>query len=122
MMPDVSLSSVLVVAAVAFAAPLVLGLAPALRLPAVVLEIVTGIVIGPSGLGLVTIDLTLQVLALLGLAFLLFLAGLEIEFDRLRGRSLRVTGLGFVLSFGLALLASYSLAPLGLAEIGRAHV
>src|SRR3712207_6651638 len=116
MMPDVSLSSVLVVAAVAFAAPLVLGLAPALRLPAVVLEIVAGIAIGPSVLGLVTIDLTLQVLALLGLAFLLFLAGLEIEFDRLRGRSLRVTSLGFALSFGLALLASYSLATLRLAE------
>src|SRR3712207_6800310 len=116
MMPDVSLSSLLIVAAVAFAAPLALGLAPGLRLPAVVLEIVVGILIGPSGLGLVTVDLTLQVLALLGLAFLLFLAGIEIEFDRLRGRSLRVTGLGFALSFGLALLISYGLAAIGLGE------
>src|ERR687887_1279150 len=100
MMPNVSFSGLVIVAAVAFTVPLLLGLAPSLRLPAVVLEIVAGIAIGPSGLGLVTVDLPIQVLALIGLAFLLFLAGLEIEFERLRGRSLQLTGLGFVLSFG----------------------
>ena len=50
-----------------------LGLAPALRLPAVVLEIVAGIAIGPSGLGWVEVDAPIEVLALVGLAFLLFL-------------------------------------------------
>jgi Kef-type K+ transport system membrane component KefB len=116
MMPDVSFSGLLIVAAVAFTAPLLLGLVPSLRLPAVVLEIVAGIVIGPSGLGLVTVDLPIQVLALLGLAFLLFLSGLEIEFERLRGRLLRVASLSFLLSFGLALLVSYGLAATRLIE------
>ena len=83
--------NLLVVVAVAFAAPLVLGFFPGVKLPSVVLEILAGIVIGPSVLGIVHVDQAISVIALLGLAFLLFLAGLEIEFDRLRGQVLRVT-------------------------------
>ena len=75
-------------------------------MPAVVLEIVAGIVVGPSVLGWVEIDDTIAVVATLGLAFLLFLAGLEIDFARLRGPVLKLTGLGFALSFALALLTA----------------
>jgi Kef-type K+ transport system membrane component KefB len=74
---------------VAFAAPFALGLFPRLRLPSVVLEIIAGIVIGPSVLGLVEVDQSIEVVALIGLAFVLFLAGLEIEFDKLRGQAWR---------------------------------
>ena len=56
-MEEVHFTNLLIVAAVGFSAPLILGLAPALRMPAVVLEIVAGIAIGPSGLGWVEIDL-----------------------------------------------------------------
>ncbi|MDQ2911005.1 MAG: cation:proton antiporter [Actinomycetota bacterium] len=101
-----SFDGLAIVAAVAFAAPLALGLVPALRLPAVVLEIVLGIAIGPAGLGWVHVDAPVEVMALLGLAFLLLLAGLEVEFEMLRGRLLRVTALGFVGSFGIALVVS----------------
>jgi Kef-type K+ transport system membrane component KefB len=52
----------------------------------------------------------------IGLAFLLFLAGLEIEFDRLRGQVLRLTMLGFALSFSIALLAALLLKGTGLIE------
>jgi Kef-type K+ transport system membrane component KefB len=45
-------SNLLLVVAVAFAAPFLLGLFPRLQLPSVVLEIAAGIVIGPSVLGL----------------------------------------------------------------------
>jgi Kef-type K+ transport system membrane component KefB len=106
----------LIVVAVAFAAPFVLGLLPRVRLPSVVLEIVAGIVIGPSILGIVEVDQAIEVVALIGLAFVLFLAGLEIEFDKLRGRALRLTGLGFVLSFGIALLVALGLKAGGLIE------
>ncbi len=108
-MPEVHFTNLLIVAAVAFSAPLVLGLAPAARLPAVVLEIVAGIVIGPSGLGWVQIDLPVDILSVVGLAFLLFLAGLEVDVDRLRGRTLRVAGAGFVASFALAVVAGLAL-------------
>jgi len=108
-MPNVSFSGLLIVAVVAFAAPLLLGLTPARRLPAIVLEIVAGIIIGPSVLGWVRVDLPLSILSMLGLAFLLFLAGLEVELERLRGRLLVFVGSGFLLSFGLALLVGYGL-------------
>jgi len=101
----VSFTSLAVVAAVAFAAPLALGVLPRVRLPAVVLEIVLGIVVGPAVLGWVQVDEPVEVMSLLGLAFLLLLAGLEVEFDMLRGRLLRITSLGFVLSFAVALAA-----------------
>ena len=110
---EIDFSGLLLVAAVAFSAPLLLGLAPGLRLPAVVLEIVAGIAIGPAGLGWVELDQPIEVLSLVGLAFLLFLSGLEIDFERLRGRKVAVTGLGFAVSFGIALLAGLALAAAG---------
>jgi Kef-type K+ transport system membrane component KefB len=111
---DVSFTNVAIVAAVAFAAPLALGLVPRLRLPAVVLEIVLGIVVGPQALGWAEVDGAVQVLNLIGLAFLLLIAGLEVDFERLRGRLLRVSGLGFVVSFGIALAAGLGLHAAGL--------
>src|SRR3954447_6619448 len=111
-----SLTNLLVVAAIAFAVPFALGLFPGLRLPSVVLEIAAGIVAGPSVLGLVHVDQTLQVVALLGLGFVLFLAGLEIEFDKLRGPVLKLTGLAFALSFAIALTVSLGLKAAGLVD------
>jgi Kef-type K+ transport system membrane component KefB len=46
----------------------------------------------------VQIDEPVQILALIGLAFLLFLAGLEIDVQRLRGHTVRITSLGFGVS------------------------
>jgi Kef-type K+ transport system membrane component KefB len=103
MMPEISLVGVLIVAAVAFVVPLALGLVPALRVPSVVVEIVAGIVIGPAVLGLVEVDAPLRFMSLLGLAFLLFLAGMEIDLGGLlRGGALRSAVLGFVLSLAIA--------------------
>jgi Kef-type K+ transport system membrane component KefB len=112
-MSEIDFTSLVIVVAVAFSAPLLLGLAPAVRLPAVVLELVAGIAIGPSGFGWVEIDASIELLALIGLAFLLFLSGLEIDFERLRGRSVAVSSAGFVLSFGIALVAALLLAGAG---------
>jgi Kef-type K+ transport system membrane component KefB len=108
--------NLLIVVSVAFAAPLLLGFFPGVKLPSVVLEILAGIVIGPSVLGIVEVDESVQVIALLGLAFLLFLAGLEIEFGKLRGQVLRVTLLGFALSFVIALMVALLLKGTGLIE------
>jgi Kef-type K+ transport system membrane component KefB len=111
-----SFDNLLLVMAVAFAAPLVLGLFPRLQLPSVVLEIVAGIVIGPSVLGLAEVDQSVQVVALIGLAFVLFLAGLEIEFEKLRGPVLRITAVAFAASFAIALLVSLALDAGGLVD------
>jgi len=112
-MPDVSFTNLLVVAAVAVLAPLIVGFAPRLRVPAVVLEIVGGIIIGPSGFGWVRVDLPVQILALFGLAFLLFLAGLEIDVHQLRGRLLRFAVLGYLATLVLGYGAGASFAAAG---------
>jgi Kef-type K+ transport system membrane component KefB len=114
--PEIDFADLLIVVAVAFAAPLVLGLAPALRLPSVVLELVAGIAIGPAGFGWVEVDEPIRVLSLIGLAFLLFLAGLEIEFEKLRGRRLALVGGGFALSFGISVPIAFALDAAGLVE------
>jgi Kef-type K+ transport system membrane component KefB len=108
--------NLLIVVAVAFAAPLVLGFFPGVKLPSIVLEIVAGIVIGPSVLGIVDLDDSISVIAVIGLAFLLFLAGLEIEFDKLRGQVLRLTLIGFALSFAIAVLVALILKATGVIE------
>jgi Kef-type K+ transport system membrane component KefB len=112
-MPDVSFVNLLAVVAVAVAAPLIVGYLPWLRVPAVVLEIVGGIIIGPSVLGWVRVDLPVAILALFGLAFLLFLAGLEIDVHRLRGRLLRFAVLGYLLTLVLGYGAGVSFTAAG---------
>jgi Kef-type K+ transport system membrane component KefB len=111
-----SFTGLLIVVAVAFAAPFLLGLFPRVRLPSVVLEIVIGIIVGPSVLGWVHIDTTIQVISTIGLGFLLFLAGLEIDFAGLRGPVLRRTGAGYVVSFALAVVVSLGLSGAGLVD------
>jgi Kef-type K+ transport system membrane component KefB len=110
---ETSFGSLAIVAAAGFAAPLALGLFPQLRLPSVVLEIVLGILIGPSVLGWAKADEPVTVMALIGLSFLLLIAGLEVDFNRFRGRLLEVTGLGFLVSVGLGLLAGFGLDAAG---------
>src|SRR5215467_1514618 len=112
-MPNVSFVGLLIVALVAFLAPLLLGLSPARRLPWAVIEIVAGIVIGPSVLGWVSLDLPISILSVIGLAFLLFLAGMEVELERLRGRLLLYVGGAFIASLGLALLVGSVLVGAG---------
>ena len=115
-MEEPGFSNLVIVTGVAFAAPFLLGLAPRLRLPSVVLEIVAGIVIGPSILGWVEVDGTISVLALIGLAMLLFLAGLEIDFDRLGRRLLRLALLGWGISLAIAVAVSLLLKAADLVQ------
>jgi Kef-type K+ transport system membrane component KefB len=115
-MPEASFTNLVVVAAIAVAAPMLVGFFPRIRVPAVVLEIVAGIVVGPSGLGWVEIDEPVEILALMGLAFLLFLAGLEIDPRRLRGRLLRLASVGFLVTIVLGVVTGAALDAAGLVE------
>jgi Kef-type K+ transport system membrane component KefB len=113
-MEHISFTGVAIVAAVAFAVPLVLGFLPWLRLPSVIVEILAGVVIGPSVLGWVTVDAPLHILSLVGLSALLFLSGLEIELEHLRGRRLELTGVAFLASLALSFATAFGLAAAGL--------
>jgi Kef-type K+ transport system membrane component KefB len=101
---ELAFTNLLIIVAAGFAAPLALGFFPSVRLPSVVLEIVIGIVVGPAVFGWVHVDDPVQVFSTVGLAYLLFLAGLEIDFMRLRGRVLRLALVGFVVSLAIAIV------------------
>ena len=105
-MLNLSFNSVLIIAAISVLVPVVLGLLPRLPVPGAVLMVVAGIIVGPSVLGWARIDAPVQVLAQLGLGMLLFLAGLEIDVDRLRGPLSRLAGEAFVVSAALAVLCA----------------
>ena len=100
-MPDLGFDNLFLVALVALVAPLAVATVPALRVPAVVLEILAGIVLGPDVLGVVSADVPVQVLAVMGLAFLLFTVGLELDVRTLRGAALRLSVVGYAVSLAL---------------------
>src|ERR1700691_2627632 len=106
-MIPLSFNSLLIIAGIAVLVPVVLGLLPRLPVPGAVLMVVAGIVVGPSVLGWARIDAPVQVLSILGLGMLLFLAGLEIDVERLRSPLTRLAGLAFGLSAGLGLLCGF---------------
>jgi Kef-type K+ transport system membrane component KefB len=109
----VDFDNLLLVMAVAVLVPLLLGLVPRVPVPSSVLEIAAGIVIGPAVLDWVSNDTVIKVFAELGVALLLFLAGLELDFGRLRGRPLTVALMGFAGSLVIGLALSLPLAALG---------
>ena len=91
------------IAGAAVLAPIVAELLRRLRVPVVVLEIALGILIGPAVLGWAHLTPFVRGLADVGLAFLMFLAGYEIDFARLKGAPLNRALVSWSISFALAL-------------------
>lgn len=109
------LNSLLVIAAIAAATPLLVGL---LRLPVaeVVLMLAFGVLFGPEVLGWIELDDAIDLLAELGLAFLFFAAGLELEKRAVQGRSGKLALTGWLVSAALALVAAGILERLGVID------
>ncbi len=96
-----------------------------LRQPIIPAYIITGMIIGPFGLGLISdVDL-IKILAEIGIAFLLFVVGLELDFKRLRdigyvasvGGTIRMIvlfSLGFVLAMSFGVFSSVESTYIGL--------
>jgi Kef-type K+ transport system membrane component KefB len=107
-------TGLLVVAVVAFVAPLLAGLVPRRLLPAVVLEVLLGVAVGPQGLGWVKPEGAVELLYYMGLGFLLFLAGQDIDPKHFSDPVLRVTSTAYAISLAAAFpvaLALIALAP-----------
>lgn len=84
--------------------------------PTIVAYVLTGVVVGPIGLGIVTEDQLIEVVAELGLGFLLFLLGIEMRFDDIREIARPVGAIAFgqailqaVASTAVALLLGFTL-------------
>jgi Kef-type K+ transport system membrane component KefB len=103
-----------VIATVAVLAPLISEAVKGV-VPGVVLEICFGIVVGPQVLGIAKITPLIDGLAGIGLTFLFFMAGYEIDVQRLRGRPLRLATMGWIASLVLALALAATLVITGFA-------
>ncbi len=98
--------ALLVTAVIAVLAPLVSEIPIGLRLPMVVVEVGLGIIVGPHVLGWASPTGMLALLGYLGLIFLFFLAGMEIDFNSVRGRPLTLAAAGWGLSVVVAFTMS----------------
>ena len=108
-----TLANVAAVAGIAAATPVLVQLVPRRVVPGLVVEILAGLALGPHGLGWITIDPAVDTLALLGLAFLFFLAGMEIDLSTIRGWLLARSLTAYALSVALAGAIATPLSLLG---------
>jgi Kef-type K+ transport system membrane component KefB len=102
-------TSIILIAVAAFLLPLIAG---KLRVSAVTLEIVFGILVGPYALSLVEQSEMLDFLAEFGFFLLMFLSGFEIDFasiEKQGGRRLAQGALTFVLTLALSYWLSNAL-------------
>jgi len=97
---------------IAMLAPLLVDLLR-LPIPDVVAMILAGVAVGGSGLGWVEVDASVELLSALGLAYLLFVSGLEIRAIALRGR-IKVSMAAFFASLAIALVAAIGFRAAGL--------
>jgi Kef-type K+ transport system membrane component KefB len=104
----------LVIALIAVVAPLVSELPIRFRIPNVVLEIICGILVGPQVLNWVRADGVIEMLWRAGLCLLFLLAGIEIDYTRIRGKPLQLAVGGWIFSFALGIGAAFLLRLLGL--------
>ncbi|KJS63661.1 cation:proton antiporter [Streptomyces rubellomurinus] len=115
--------ALILIPAAAVAAPLLADrLLRWIAVPTVVFEIVLGVLIGPDVLNWARVDPLIDALSQFGLAMLMFLAGYEIDFAKLRGGPLKRAGAAWLVSLAVALGAGALLNrdPLGGAFAGLA--
>lgn len=91
-------------------------LAPALfrkiKIPEIIGLILAGVLVGPHGLNLLSEDLEFSIFGTIGLLYLMFLAGLEIDvkdFQKNKEKSIAFGALTFIFPFGLSYLTAHFL-------------
>lgn len=102
-MISVDAASFFVIVTIAALAAITVAAVPRhLAPPVVVVELAMGILVGPEVLGLADTDDFIEFFSNLGLGMLFFFAGYEIDFERIRGRPLKLGAIGWLLSIALA--------------------
>ncbi len=105
----------LIISAVAVAAPICAELAKRLRVPSVLFELLLGMAIGPSLLNLVHVDASIHEFATLGLCLLFFVAGYEVEVRAVAGRPILTALSAWAISLALGLVVALLLVATGFA-------
>lgn len=116
-----SLTSLMIVVAIAFFIPILLHKLKLRAIPVVVAEILAGLLIGKSGFNLISGDAWLELLSLFGLIYLMFLSGLEIDFSQFRKKKSKkqhvnpfaIASLVFVGILAVSFLLAYAFTLFG---------
>jgi Kef-type K+ transport system membrane component KefB len=112
---EVDSESFFVIVVIAAAAAITVAVVPRrFAPPVVVVELLLGIVVGPELLGLAQTDDFIDFFSNLGLGMLFFFAGYEIDFERIRGKPLKLGAIGWVISIALAYGIGGALAAAGI--------
>jgi Kef-type K+ transport system membrane component KefB len=106
-----TITTLLLIAAISFVSPF---LADVSSVPDAVILLAAGIVVGPAILGIAHLDSITNALANLGLATLIFLAGFDIDIERVKGPPLNEAVVGWLMSLALALGIAFALVKAGL--------
>jgi Kef-type K+ transport system membrane component KefB len=115
-MTTAAVGTLVLIAIAAVLAPILSELSGRLAIPEIVIQIVLGILIGPYVLNLAHLDSVVTGLSDLGLTFLIFLAGYELDLDKIRGRPLKLAAAGWGVSLVIGLAAAFALVSAGLAR------
>lgn len=95
---------IFVIFVVAVAAPLLAQTRLGSRVPVVVIEVLLGVLIGPHVLQLIENDSFLATMRSVGMVAVMFMAGMEIDFNRIKGKPLSLATRGWLSSVVLAVL------------------
>lgn len=110
-------TDLLLIALIAMLAPMLAELPKSFRMPIVVAEILLGIIAGPQVLHLAEPSMVVDALAHLGLTFLIFLVGMDVDLGRIGKQPLMVGALGWALSFGVAFFCVLLFQAMGLIRL-----
>ncbi len=109
-------SELFFIALAAALAPFLAELPWRFRMPVVVAELLLGILIGPHALNLIAPDGLVDMLSELGLTFLLFMVGLEIDLGEIQGKPIGLAVGGWFLSFAVAMVCMFFVHEIGLIQ------
>ena len=106
--------TLVLIGCIAVISPILVEMTRSPGIPGVVFELGLGIIVGPDVLKLAHTSGVVNGFSDMGLAFLMFLAGFELDLLRIRGRPLRLASLGWVASAGLAVAIALAVVSTGL--------
>ncbi|MFO1125046.1 MAG: cation:proton antiporter [Methylocystis sp.] len=108
--------TIFVISCIAVLAPLLNRIPVFARAPIVAIELLLGMLLGPSGAGLISQDSALDFLRDFGLVYLFFQAGFEFNQKDISGKPLRLGFYAWLVSLALSIVISGLLYLIGLVE------
>ncbi len=115
-MTSSSVAALVLIGVAAVVAPILSELTGPVAIPEIVFQIGLGMLLGPYASNLAHVNGVIGELSDLGLSFLMFLAGYELDLQRIRGAPIRLASLGWLISLVVGLGAAFALVSSGLAR------